>query len=271
MRKWRWCIGVLLLIGLIGAYPLARQCRPMGNPEASPTLSVMLVALGGARGIITEILWWRINDLQQQSRSAEIYPLTEWLTLLEPDSPDALIFNSWNCSYNLSGFFHQPEERWRWVKRGEALLQQGLRLHPQNLTLLKEMRSFWLLKFFADIDPAQAYYRQHVADIPITEANRAYLRDLHLTVDENTAEARLLYWAHRAQSPEDMLYALAQMHVNQLQNPAFNTLFSTLYLQLSQTDTLTPDARAYYKSIARARLHYFPNDPALHAIVKESL
>ncbi len=271
MRTWRWWMGLFLLIGVVSSYPLARQCRPMGNPSASPALSVMLVALGGARGILTEVLWWRINDLQQQGRSAEIYPLTEWLTMLEPDSPDALIFNSWNCSYNISGFFHQPEDRWRWVKRGEALLQQGLNLHPENETLLKEMRSFWLLKFFGNIDPGQDYYCQHVAEIPMTEANKALLRSLQLTVDETHPAARLLYWATCAKSQEDVLYALARLHLEELQNPNYNILFSELYRTLRQADVLTSDASHYYKMIARARLAYFPNDIALIKMLEEDL
>ena len=115
-----WARG-LVGVGLLGALALSglatRRALPPTMGADSPMLSTLLVALGGSRGIIAEVLWWRIGDLQRQNRYAELVPLTDLLVTLEPSSPDVWAYNAWNLAYNISVMHQDPEDRWRWVRR----------------------------------------------------------------------------------------------------------------------------------------------------------
>ena len=97
----------------------------------SPMLSAVLVAMGGSRGVVSEVLWWRIADLQRQNRYAELVPLTDLLVTLDPASADTWVYNAWNLTYNISAAHNDDAEKWRWVKRGIELLERGLRAAPQ--------------------------------------------------------------------------------------------------------------------------------------------
>src|SRR5258708_35809820 len=51
---------------------------------APPVLMLTTVALGGFRGLISNALWIRANDLQDQDKFLEMSQLADWITQLEP-------------------------------------------------------------------------------------------------------------------------------------------------------------------------------------------
>jgi len=51
---------------------------------APPVLILTTVALGGFRGLISNALWIRANDLQDQDKFFEMAQLADWITKLEP-------------------------------------------------------------------------------------------------------------------------------------------------------------------------------------------
>jgi hypothetical protein len=58
------------------------QVQPLEN--APPVLAFTTVALGGFRGLISNALWMRATDLQDQDKFFEMAQLADWITKLEP-------------------------------------------------------------------------------------------------------------------------------------------------------------------------------------------
>ena len=70
--------------------------------DAPPVLVFTTVALGGFRGLISNFLWMRADDLQQEDKYFEAAQLASWITDLEPHLPVVWVFQSWNMAYNIS-------------------------------------------------------------------------------------------------------------------------------------------------------------------------
>ena len=58
------------------------RVAPLEN--APPVLAFTTVALGGFRGLISNALWIRANDLQDDGKYFEMVQLADWITKLEP-------------------------------------------------------------------------------------------------------------------------------------------------------------------------------------------
>ena len=174
----------------------------------SPMLSAVLVAMGGSRGVISEVLWWRIAELQRQNRYAELVPLTDLLVALDPASADTWVYNAWNLTYNISAAHHDDAEKWRWVKRGIALLERGLRAAPQAQPVLRQLGWTFEDKIGGDADRAATYYRAHIMELPLPEDADAFAQRLGCTPDWANPRIRALYWYDRAAHPHDTLRTL---------------------------------------------------------------
>ncbi len=70
--------------------------------NAPPLLAFTTVALGGFRGLISNFLWIRANDLQQDDKFFEAAQLADWITKLEPTFAQVWLFQAWNMAYNIS-------------------------------------------------------------------------------------------------------------------------------------------------------------------------
>ena len=101
-------------------------------------LAFTTVALGGFRGLISNLLWIRANDLQIDDKFFEAAQLADWITDLEPHFAQVWAFQAWNMAYNISVKFKENapgdySDRWRWVQRGiELLRDEGLRYNPDE-------------------------------------------------------------------------------------------------------------------------------------------
>ena len=132
--------------------------------NAPPMLAFTTVALGGFRGLISNLLWIRTNTLQQNDQYFEAAQLATWITELEPNFSQVWLFQAWNMAYNISVKFTAPEDRWRWVQRGIALLRdQGLPYNPDNPLIHRELSWFFQHKMGANLDEANLYYKQQWA------------------------------------------------------------------------------------------------------------
>ena len=49
-----------------------------------PMVAFTTVALGGFRGVLADMLWLRMNGLQQQGKYFEMVQLASWITKLQP-------------------------------------------------------------------------------------------------------------------------------------------------------------------------------------------
>jgi len=133
--------------------------------NAPPVLAFTTVALGGFRGLISNFLWIRANDLQQDDKFFEAAQLADWITKLEPTFTQVWLFQGWNMAYNISVKFKDFPDRWRWVDRGiELLRDDGLRYNPNDVLIHRELAWFFQHKMGANLDDANMYYKQQWAE-----------------------------------------------------------------------------------------------------------
>jgi len=133
--------------------------------DAPPMLAFTTVALGGFRGLISNYLWIRANDLQQNDKYFEAAQLADWITDLEPHFPQVWIFEAWNMAFNISVEFKDFSDRWRWVQQGiELLRDKGLVYNPNELSLYWQLAWFYQFKLGDNLDDANRYYKQQWAE-----------------------------------------------------------------------------------------------------------
>ena len=138
--------------------------RASALENAPPMLAFTTVALGGFRGLISNVLWMRANDLQQDDKFFEAAQLADWITDLEPHFSQVWLFQAWNMAYNISVKFKDFPDRWRWVERGiELLRDDGLRYNPDDVLIYRELAWFFQHKMGQNLDDANMYFKQQWA------------------------------------------------------------------------------------------------------------
>ena len=147
---------VLATLSVAGQVAL-RRARP---PSAPVLAEGAFAALGGLRSIAAEVVWFRMDRLQDEGRYVELAQLATVLTRMEPHTPEVWSHAAWNLAYNVSVMMPTPADRWRWVHAGLRLLRdEGLRFNPRSSELCRELAWMFELKIGADIDSAAATYR----------------------------------------------------------------------------------------------------------------
>jgi hypothetical protein len=135
------------------------RVQPLDN--APPVLAFTTVALGGFRGLISNALWIRANDLQDDDKFFEMAQLADWITKLEPNFVQVWLVQAWNMAYNISVKFKDYSDRWRWVERGIILLRDdGLRYNPNETLIYRELAWFFQHKLGQNLDDGNMYYKQ---------------------------------------------------------------------------------------------------------------
>ena len=158
--------------------------EPLQN--APPMLAFTTVALGGFRGLISNYLWMRANDLQLDDKYFEAAQLADWITDLEPHFATVWVFQAWNMAYNISVKFKENapgdfSDRWRWVQRGiELLRDRGLSYNPDDASIYFQLGRFFQHKIGAKLDDGNLYYKQQwvQAMMPFFGANGTNFENL---------------------------------------------------------------------------------------------
>src|SRR3989442_12014232 len=158
-------LAVLLLLGVSRVQSSLNRDReslgltriqPLEN--APPVLAFTTVALGGFRGLISNALWIRASDLQDEDKFFEMARLADWITKLEPHFAQVWGNQAWNLAYNISVKFKDFPDRWRWVQRGiELLRDEGLRYNPNEMRLYWELGWLFQHKMGMSLDDAHNY------------------------------------------------------------------------------------------------------------------
>ncbi len=181
------------------------RVQPLEN--APPVLAFTTVALGGFRGLISNALWIRANDLQEEDKFFEMAQLADWITKLEPHFVQVWLVQAWNMAYNISVKFKDYPDRWRWVERGIDLLRDdGLRFNPNETLIYRELSWFFQHKMGQTLDDANMYYKQQWANemSKVFDKKEPNLDELIHPQTENQKErARLLREKYKM-SPEFM-------------------------------------------------------------------
>jgi len=165
--------------------------------NAPPVLAFTTVALGGFRGLISNLLWMRASELQEEDKFFEMMQLADWITKLEPHFPQVWVFQAWNMAYNISVKFKDFGDRWRWLKGGiELLRDEGLKYNPNDVLIYRELAWFFQHKLGANLDDANVYYKAHwaeeLAGVFGEMRNANFDELLHPQTPEQTNRAALL-------------------------------------------------------------------------------
>jgi hypothetical protein len=170
------------------------RVQPLEN--APPVLAFTTVALGGFRGLISNALWMRATDLQDEDRFFEMAQLADWITKLEPHFVQVWLVQAWNMAYNISVKFKDFPDRWRWVKRGiELLRDDGLRWNPNEMLIYRELAWFFQHKMGQNLDDANMHYKQQWANemADVFDKRTPNLDELiNPTTEDQKRRARLL-------------------------------------------------------------------------------
>lgn len=157
-------LGLSLAVCAAGGWLLQRgdaSRDDAGIPAPSPAAAMIVAGLGGFRSIAAEVVWFRVDRLQDEGRYAELAQLATWLTFLEPHTPEVWAYAAWNLAYNVSVSMPTHADRWRWVAAGLHLLRDdGLRLNPADPMLYKELAWTFLIKLSTRLDDASSLYRE---------------------------------------------------------------------------------------------------------------
>ena len=175
------------------------RVQPLEN--APPVLAFTTVALGGFRGLISNALWMRATDLQDEDKFFEMAQLADWITKLEPHFVQVWLVQAWNMAYNISVKFKESSpgqypDRWRWVRAGiELLRDDGLRYNPNETLIYRELAWFFQHKLGQNLDDASLYYKQQWAnDMAKVFGKKAPNLDelIHPQTEDERERARLL-------------------------------------------------------------------------------
>jgi len=127
---------------------------------APPVLALTTVALGGFRGLISNMLWMRASDLQDEDKFFEMVQLADWITKLEPHYAQVWVIQAWNMAFNISVKFNDPQDRWRWVQRAMELLRdEGLHYNRYDVLIHRELGWIFQFKMGDNMDDANMYYK----------------------------------------------------------------------------------------------------------------
>ena len=148
-------VSSVLVVCAFGAWRL----QPSTATEGKTQSDMIIAGLGGLRGLIAEVVWFRADRLQDEGRYAELAQLAATLTMLEPHTPEVWSYAAWNLAYNVSVMMPDAPERWRWVEAGIRLLRDdGLRFNPGDPALCREIAWMFLMKIGGNLDSASPYY-----------------------------------------------------------------------------------------------------------------
>lgn len=194
---------VIVLSG--GAAWLCQRSAPVSG---SSQADIVIAGLGGFRGVLSEIIWFRADMLQNEGRYVEMAQLANLLSVLEPHTPEVWVYSAWNLAYNISVMMPTIEDRWRWIESALKLLRDdGLRLNPRSPELHRELAWLFLSKIGGRIDEASPLYAQRwstmVDDakgdwskLKMNASLVSYIDRTYGRQNWRDPKASALYWAH---------------------------------------------------------------------------
>ena len=164
-------VYLILLVPLLGAVSFSQglinrqrgqlsvtYMEPIQN--ATPLMRFTSETLGGFRGVLSTILWMRINQMQQDGKHFEMMQLSDWITKLQPHTPRVWTDRAWNLAYNISVKEKDTNERWKWVNAGISLLRdEAIQYNPHEPELYWELAWTFQHKMGQDMDVAQRKYK----------------------------------------------------------------------------------------------------------------
>ena len=166
-------LGVILAAGAgFVALPRLNEVRRSadlspGDPldDTTPGLALTSTLMGGGRGLAVITLWSRAMAMQDEGKYFELVQLFDLIGRLEPHFPSIWQYAAWNMAYNVSVKFPDPQERWRWIRRGiEHARDKGIVYNPRSVDIYFELAWIFFHKVGGvSFDEYSLYYRWQLA------------------------------------------------------------------------------------------------------------
>ena len=208
---------LLILAGLAVGIPAERALRSFRAATATDAsgtswVRYIMVGFGGFRGVVSEVLWLRAADLQEEGRYFELIQLADWITALDPRADEAWVFNAWNLSYNIPAMLPDPNARLSWVRAGISLLaDKAIPANPATPRLYRELGWLYQNKIGSPDDSAHKTYKLALArefanredvigDAPDARLDKSVVAEIESAVgplDWRLAPSHAVYWAWR--------------------------------------------------------------------------
>lgn len=162
-----------------------------GTEGMPPHVALATAALGTFRGLATDVLWIRADELQAKGQYFEAQTLAEWITSLQPHFVNVWGFQAINMAYNISVMAEEPFDRWGWVNRGiELLRSKGIPLNPNAPKLYEELGWILMDKVGGDRDREHWFLKQRlVSDMQEVLGDKNYGRTAVEVVESFTKVA----------------------------------------------------------------------------------
>lgn len=236
-------ILVVLALAVFGS--AAWFCQRSVAVVDSSRANMVIAGIGGFRGILSEIVWFRADRLQNEGRYAEMAQLANLLATLEPHTPEVWVYSAWNLAYNISVMMPTMEDRWRWVESALKLLRDdGLRLNPQSAELHRELAWLFLSKIGGNVDEASPVYAKRWAavvdaakgdwsQLKMKPSLVSYIDRTYGRQDWRSPKASALYWAH---------HGLALKPTGTVRAELRQVLYQTLMLEAVDDARFAPKA-----------------------------
>ena len=120
--------------------------------------SALYLALGGFRGLATDVLsLYALKELRKERYQA-IPTLSNWLVKLQPGLSESITYWSSEMAWTISVLHKDYALRWFWVEQGIELLKHAV-TESNNPDLYLAMAEIYRLRIGEIIEPADAYFK----------------------------------------------------------------------------------------------------------------
>ncbi|MBI1336953.1 MAG: hypothetical protein GC164_08330 [Phycisphaera sp.] len=143
---------------------LQLDASPELGGQPSPMMVMLAAGTGAFRGLVIDVMWYRIEELKQKGKFFETNQLAQFITDLQPRFAEVWRYHAWNMAYNISVQTQTPQERWYWVRQGiEILRDKGIPYNPRSVNLYRELSWIFFHKIGQYSDDMHWYYKRMMA------------------------------------------------------------------------------------------------------------
>ena len=109
------------------------------DPQDKEALEIGFMALGGFRGLLADVLWFKAQTQQDSAQYYNLKLMCELIQKLQPTFTQVHAFQGHNMAYNLAEKAETGEDKWFWIVSGISTLEKGLERTRQNYRIWFEL------------------------------------------------------------------------------------------------------------------------------------
>lgn len=163
--------------------------------EIDPAAETIRLASLGMRGVAGMILWNKVHKYQVASDWSNLDATLKQLALVQSNYIGVWIFQAWNVSFNIAVEWDDYHDRFYYVLKGEAFLEEGTRHNDKAVRLINEMA--WVAANKIGTADERVQYRKLFKDRwyfeDLFKTGSRFLRDRTLDERDNWLVGKEIY------------------------------------------------------------------------------